>query len=505
MDYKGPSNQVWEEATLRFTAANVSGRLQFCVQVGSDGRGPSYTTDYMGIDDIELIKVFDPGDCLVRHSDDDGVPDHLDLDSDGDGCNDVLEAGFTDGNGDGILGGLPINVDGDGKVTGSGGYTTPADIDGAGGHDYIQEGASVTVTSNPSVLQSKQPGETVQFTVSANVIDARVCNNCKSTAVPSPVFQWQENTGGGWADLLNGGKYGGVTTNELTISNITAGMSGYTYRVQISTPSYICGASVTTPTSQLDVNNCPSGQNDIYSVDEGGTLNVNSTSGAGGGIILGTVGGNKTGGAADFDVDSDDNGLTASKTSDPSNHVGVFTLNADGTFIYTHDDTETTTDSFTYTLNDQDGCATAGPFTVTININPINDCPVGLPDTYAGVEGQSIVIPDANGVIKKVGSSDTDPDTPQDDLRATAITAPSNGLLIFDSDSEGGFTYTHDGSNTTTDSFTYTLNDQDGCAAAGPYTVTINIAAVNDCPEGVDDTYGVDEGCLLYTSPSPRD
>ena len=45
MDYKGPSNQVWEEATLRFTAANISGRLQFCVQVGSDGRGPSYTTD----------------------------------------------------------------------------------------------------------------------------------------------------------------------------------------------------------------------------------------------------------------------------------------------------------------------------------------------------------------------------------------------------------------------------------------------------------------------------
>ena len=118
---------------------------------------------------------------------------------------------------------------------------------------------------------------------------------------------------------------------------------------------------------------------------------------------------------------------------------------------------------------------------------------MGLPDTYLGVEGQSIVIPDANGVIKKVGSSDTDPDTPQDNLRATAVSAPSHGLLIFDNDSEGGFTYTHNGSNTTTDSFTYTLDDKDGCAAAGPYTVTINIAAVNDCPEGVDDVYTVDE------------
>ena len=49
--------------------------------------------------------------------DDDGIPDHLDPDSDGDGCNDVLEAGFTDTNGDGKIGGLPINVDADGKVT----------------------------------------------------------------------------------------------------------------------------------------------------------------------------------------------------------------------------------------------------------------------------------------------------------------------------------------------------------------------------------------------------
>ena len=494
VQFDGFGAQVWSEATLQFTANNVSARLQFCVDGASDGRGATFSTNYMGIDDIRLIRVFDPADCLVRNSDDDGIPDHLDLDSDGDGCNDVLEAGFSDSNGDGILGGLPINVDSDGKVTGSGGYTDPADLDGAGGHDYIQEGAAVTVTSNPALSVSKQIGETAQFTVSANVIDARVCNNCKSAAVPSPVFQWQENTGGGWVNLANVGKYSGVSTNQLTISNITAIMSGYNYRVQISTPSYICGANITTPTSQLIVNNCPTGQNDTYEVNEGASININTASGAGGGVILGTVGGSKTGGAADSDTDSNDNNLTATKVTDPSNHDGVFTLNANGTFIYTHDGSETTSDSFTYTLDDQDGCATAGPFTVNITINPVNDCPVGLPDTYLGVEGQSIVIPDANGVIKKVGSSDTDPDTPQDNLRATAVSAPSHGLLIFDNDSEGGFTYTHNGSNTTTDSFTYTLDDKDGCAAAGPYTVTINIAAVNDCPEGVDDVYTVDEG-----------
>ena len=37
--------------------------------------------------------------------DDDGIPNNLDDDSDGDGCSDILEAGFTDADGDGRLDG----------------------------------------------------------------------------------------------------------------------------------------------------------------------------------------------------------------------------------------------------------------------------------------------------------------------------------------------------------------------------------------------------------------
>ena len=37
-------------------------------------------------------------------SDGDNTADYLELDSDNDGCNDVAEAGYTDANGDGILG-----------------------------------------------------------------------------------------------------------------------------------------------------------------------------------------------------------------------------------------------------------------------------------------------------------------------------------------------------------------------------------------------------------------
>jgi len=58
----------------------------------------------------------------------DGTADFLELDADGDGCTDVLEAGFTDGDNNGLLGsgtfGAGLTVDANGVVTsGSDGYT----------------------------------------------------------------------------------------------------------------------------------------------------------------------------------------------------------------------------------------------------------------------------------------------------------------------------------------------------------------------------------------------
>jgi hypothetical protein len=60
----------------------------------------------------------------LQDSDSDSAIDAKDLDSDGDGCYDVLEAGFTDDDDDGQLGPSPIIVDVDGLVTsGSDGYS----------------------------------------------------------------------------------------------------------------------------------------------------------------------------------------------------------------------------------------------------------------------------------------------------------------------------------------------------------------------------------------------
>ena len=67
------------------------------------------------------------------------------------------------------------------------------------------------------------------------------------------------------------------------------------------------------------------------------------------------------------DTDADSDPLSAIKVSDPSN--GTLTLNSDGTFSYTHDGGETTTDSFTYKAND--GTADSNTATVHITINDV--------------------------------------------------------------------------------------------------------------------------------------
>ncbi|MCK5194774.1 MAG: hypothetical protein KAQ71_13260, partial [Desulfobulbaceae bacterium] len=100
---------------------------------------------------------------------------------------------------------------------------------------------------------------------------------------------------------------------------------------------------------------------DSYTVDEGSTTNL---------FI------------AENDTDSDgDIDLTSIIiVSDPTNG-SILPPNSDGTVDYTHDGSETTGDSFTYTIKDgttNDGTVdTSNTVTVSLTITPINDSPTG--------------------------------------------------------------------------------------------------------------------------------
>ncbi|MCU1230398.1 MAG: outer rane adhesin like protein, partial [Acidobacteria bacterium] len=199
------------------------------------------------------------------------------------------------------------------------------------------------------------------------------------------------------------------------------------------------------------VNDAPVAVNDAYGTTEGGTLNV-ATPG-----VLGN------------DTDADSVVLTAALVSGPS-HAASFTLNPDGSFNYVHDGSETIVDSFTYKAND--GLATSNTATVTINITPVNDPPVANNDGYSVNEGGTLA-PTAPGVL----GNDTDVDSPT--LTAVLVSGPLHAAS-FALNADGSFTYVHDGSETTTDSFTYKASD--GSAFSNIATVNITIALVNDAP-----------------------
>ncbi len=92
-------------------------------------------------------------DYTLRDSDGDNTYDGVELDSDNDGCRDVWEAGFTDNNGDGLLGNMPLIANNSGKVTtGTDGYTTPADQNSNGVYDHREVFAmSMTCPANISI------------------------------------------------------------------------------------------------------------------------------------------------------------------------------------------------------------------------------------------------------------------------------------------------------------------------------------------------------------------
>src|SRR2546427_6439988 len=116
------------------------------------------------------------------------------------------------------------------------------------------------------------------------------------------------------------------------------------------------------------------------------------------------------------DTDAEGNTLTATKLSDPAH--GSVTLNADGTFSYSHDGSETTSDSFTYkacdngTTNGSPDGKCSGTATVSRTVTPVNDAPAANRDgaTVAGVGTGNVL--DSKAVSGLANDTDAEANTP---------------------------------------------------------------------------------------------
>ncbi|MDY7395986.1 gliding motility-associated C-terminal domain-containing protein [Aureibaculum sp. 2210JD6-5] len=252
-------------------------------------------------------------------SDGDGTPDSNEIDADNDGCNDVLEAGFTDGDNNGLLGngtfGAGLTVDINGVVTsGVDGYREPDDLDGNGVYDFQQASLGVPAVNTDPVSQTIIINSNVTF----------------STDILATIsYQWEESTDGGttWNPITNGGAvptYSGATTDALTLTGVPVTYDGYQYRVILSSPAFVCDSNWTSAPATLNLfpDNDGDGIPDITDLDDDNDGIPDTIEG-----VLDTDG---DGVLDQFDLDSDNDGIYDVVESGQLNGTTVVDLNNDG-------------------------------------------------------------------------------------------------------------------------------------------------------------------------------
>ena len=244
---------------------------------------------------------------------------------------------------------------------------------------------------------------------------------------------------------------GGAAINGATASTYTLTHDDVGSAITVMA-SYIDGEgtaeSVTSePTAEVvNVNDSPVAVSDSFTVAEGETVTSladNQSS------VL----------ANDTDVEGDV--LTAVLVSDVTN--GSLTLNSDGTFSYTHDGSETTTDSFTYKAHD--GVADSNTVEVVITVTPVNDPPLANSDNATTYPGAAITL--------NLVANDTDVDGTIDASTLVIVSVASNGIVLNNGD--GTVTYTPEAGFGGSDRFTYTVKDDDG-TTSNEAVVTVVVA-----------------------------
>ena len=165
---------------------------------------------------------------------------------------------------------------------------------------------------------------------------------------------------------------------------------------------------------------------------------------------------------------------------------------SNGDLLYTPDPNVSGSDTLTYVLTDNQRGTVTGA--VDIVIQPINDDPVAVSDTFNNIAEDSV-----DNELDVLGN-DTDID--QDSLFVLAVTQPSHGSVTL-SPNRTFLEYTPDAGFDGTDTFSYTVTDNEGGLATG--AVTVNVAGENDPPIAVDDTANVAEDNSVTINPLDND
>ncbi|MBW2370641.1 MAG: tandem-95 repeat protein, partial [Deltaproteobacteria bacterium] len=238
------------------------------------------------------------------------------------------------------------------------------------------------------------------------------------------------------------------------------------YAVSVSDGGYTDGPAAATIVF-TNQNDAPNLVNNTLTISEGGSVVLSDAN------LMGS------------DVDTDDatliftaHNLTGGQfelVSNPGVAIGSFTqAQVDrGEVQFVHDGGEAPP---SYEVSVSDGSLTDGPIAATINYNAVNQAPVAHDDNFRVMEDNTITITLATELL----GNDTDRDG--NSLSMSNFMQPSHGNLADNGD--GTLTFTPDRNFNGTDSFTYTISDQDGGSATG--TAIIVVTPVGDTPQVTD-------------------
>ncbi|MBF0324565.1 MAG: DUF4347 domain-containing protein [Alphaproteobacteria bacterium] len=357
-----------------------------------------------------------------------------------------------------------------------------------------------TITSSAS--QSRAENGTAVATLTATDPDAGATQT------------WSIPGGGGADDAKFSISAGGALSFQSapnfeapTDTGATAGNNTYVVRVQVSDGTNTATQDVTVTVS--DVNESPTAVDDTGSANETGT--------AAGSNATGTVTTNDTdpdAGATKtvtaIRVGNTEGAGTAGTVGQAlAGTYGSLTLNSDGTYTYVIDNAngtvdalasgQTLTDSFNYLLSDGTNTDTA---VLVVTINGANDAPT------VGTNAGMTLNEGATATVTTALLSISDVDNAAANRTLTVGTAPANGTLyksgvamnaastFTQADiAANSITYTHNGGETTSDSFTFTVADGSG-GTIGSTTFSITVNAVDDAPAftGLNGTPAFTEG-----------
>ncbi|MCG8603566.1 cadherin-like domain-containing protein, partial [bacterium] len=253
----------------------------------------------------------------------------------------------------------------------------------------------------------------------------------------------------------NGATQVNDTTGVITyLPNVDfVGNDAFSYTVRDNSDGTSNPGTVTVTVS--DINDPPVALDDIETTSEEAVIVIDVTTN-------------------DSDIDGTVDVTTVSLASLPGNGQATIS-SATGEISYTPNTDFVGGDSFTYTVNDEDG-ATSNPATVMVNVISVNDPPIAAADTAITDEDLSVVV--------AILSNDSDVDGTIVPSSIALVTQPNNGAVTVNT-VNGLITYDPNPGFHGTDSFLYSVSDNEEAASQG--TVTIIVNDINDAPLAVDD------------------